>query len=66
MREDALVGVDVLLDGDLIRRSLLEVAAHAHVQPFGVLAHDDEVDGRVSFQGGQKSGCKSGAGLRFT
>jgi len=48
---DALVRVDVLLDGDLIRRPLLEVAAHAHVQPFGVLAHDDEVDFGVPLQG---------------
>ena len=47
MRETPFIGVDVLLNGDLIGRSLLEVAAHAHVQPFGVFAHDDQVDGRI-------------------
>ena len=41
---DALARVDVLVDGDLVGRAALELAAHADVDPLGVLAEDDEVD----------------------
>ena len=41
---DPLAGVDLLLDGDLVRRALLEVAADVDVGPLGVLAEDHEVD----------------------
>src|SRR5690606_8758649 len=40
---DALARVDVLLDGDLVRRAALEVAAHPRVDALGVLADDDDV-----------------------
>src|SRR5690606_8657585 len=40
---DALARVDVLLDGDLVRRPALEVAAHPRVHALGVLADDDDV-----------------------
>ena len=41
---DALARGDVLLHRDLVGRPLLEVAAHADVGAFRVLAEDDEVD----------------------
>ena len=40
----ALVGVDFLLHRNLVVGAGLEAAADAHVQAFGVLAKDDEVD----------------------
>lgn len=40
---DALAAVHVLVDGDLVGRALLEVAAHAHVDALGVLAEHDHV-----------------------
>ncbi len=43
---DALVGVELLLDRDLVVGARLEAAADADVQPLGVLAEDDEVDVR--------------------
>ena len=47
MRDDpvhALVGVDVLLDGDLVLGPRLEPSADVDVDALGVLAEDDEVD----------------------
>ena len=41
---DALARVDVLVDGDLVGRAALELAADADVDALGVLAEDDEVD----------------------
>ena len=41
---DALVGVDLFLDRDFVRRPGLEPAADAHVDALGVLAEHDEVD----------------------
>ena len=41
---DALARVDVLVDGDLVARAALELAAHADVDALGVLAEDDHVD----------------------
>src|SRR2546425_1274740 len=41
---DAVVRVDVLLDRDLVLGAAAEAAAHAHVEPLGVLAHDHQVD----------------------
>ncbi len=41
---DALAGVDLLLNRDLVGRALLEVAADADVGALGVLAQDDEID----------------------
>ncbi len=41
---DALVCVEVLLDGNLVFRAALEATTHADIQAFGVLAHDQEVD----------------------
>jgi hypothetical protein len=40
---DSFAGVDVDLGRHLVRSVLLEVAAHHHVEPFRVLAEDDEV-----------------------
>ena len=40
---DALVGVDLFLYRDFVRSAGLEAAAHAHIDPFGVLAEHDEV-----------------------
>src|ERR1700674_5865471 len=40
----AKVGVEILLDRDLLVGSLLEAAAHAHVETLCVLTHDQEVD----------------------
>jgi hypothetical protein len=39
----ALVGVDLLLNGDLVRRAGLEPPPHADVKALCVLAKDDEV-----------------------
>ena len=39
-----LAGVDVLLDGDLVGGSLLEVPSHPHVKALRVLPEDHEVD----------------------
>src|SRR5487761_235261 len=38
------VGVEVLLDRDLVFGAALEATTHAHVQALGVLAHDQQVD----------------------
>src|ERR1700694_2885937 len=40
----ANVGVEVLLDRNLVFGALLETAAHADVKALGVLTHDQEVD----------------------
>ena len=40
----AYVGVDVLLDCDLLLGAFLEPPAHAYVEALGVLPHDQEVD----------------------
>jgi len=40
----AFVGVDVFLDGDFVGSSLLEEAANADVEAFGVFAEDHEVE----------------------
>src|SRR5277367_3021325 len=40
---DALARVEVLLYGNFVGSSLLEVSTHAHVQAFGVLAKNHEV-----------------------
>ena len=42
---DPLAGVDVLLDRDLVGRAPLELTTNADVGAFGILAHDDQVDG---------------------
>ena len=49
---DTFVGVDLLLDRDLIVGARLETSADADVHAFGVLAKHDEVDvsRRASFQ----------------
>jgi hypothetical protein len=44
IRSTPLRGVEVDLRGHLVRGVLLEVAAHHHVEAFGVLAEDHEVD----------------------
>ena len=41
---DALAGVELLLDGDLVVGARLEASADADVEPFGVLAEHHEVD----------------------
>src|SRR5208283_3907814 len=41
---DAFAGVDVFLDGDLVRGAFFEEAANASVQAFRILADDHEVD----------------------
>ena len=41
---DALARVHVLVDGDLVGRAALELAADADVDALGVLAEHDEVD----------------------
>ena len=41
---DALVGVDVFLDGDFVGSSLLEETADADVEAFGVFAEDHEIE----------------------
>ena len=41
---DAAAGVDAFLHGHLVGRALEDEAAGAGVEPFVVLAHDDEVD----------------------
>src|SRR6185312_892527 len=40
----ALARVELLGDRDFVLRSLLERSADGHVQPFGILAEDDEVE----------------------
>ncbi len=40
---DAFAGVDVFLDSDLVGSSLLEEAANADIDAFGVFAEDHEV-----------------------
>ena len=47
---DAPARVHGRLDGDLVRRAAREDAARVHVFAFGILAHDDEVDGVVGAQ----------------
>src|SRR5579862_4998282 len=49
---NAFAGVDVFLHRDLIRRTLLEDATRVDVDPFGVFAHDYEIQvlGLDSFQ----------------
>jgi hypothetical protein len=41
---DALAGVDVLVDGDLVGGAAAHLAADVDVDPLGVLAKDHEVD----------------------
>ena len=41
---DPFAGVHVLADRELVARTSLELPAHSHVRPLGVLAEDDEVD----------------------
>src|SRR5713226_1247283 len=40
----ALAGVHVLLNGNLVRRALLEEPPHAHIKAFGVLAEDQQAN----------------------
>src|SRR6267378_1382607 len=41
---DAFAGIDVLLNGDLVRRALLEEPADAHVEALGVLAENHQAN----------------------
>src|SRR5947208_12791866 len=41
---DAKVGVEVLLDSDLLLGAFLEPPAHADVEPLCVLTHDEQID----------------------
>ena len=52
---DAFPGVQLFLDGDFVARAGLEASADADVEPFGVLAKDDEVHvlRRASFERAQ-------------
>ena len=57
----ALVGVDLFLNRDLVRRARLEAPADAGVQPLGVLAKHDEVDvgGPRPFNGHNRSSSRT-------
>src|SRR5664279_853659 len=46
---DSLARRDVLLNGDLVARPLLEIAAHADVSPLRVFPEDDKVNVLTSF-----------------